>query len=383
MAKKIIQILGHTLNNDTTLDYHVYGNWAARQARSNLIAAAQYKNEVWYAVCNLPEQKKFDKGELTYRLFPAKTLSTLLESYHGITTAPQLFSAIGKEDPNNTILHIQGERGSILQKILHDHHMFKIVVQMHGYGQPEWLDWLERIWITPQELQNFPHIAHIFVPTRTRRDYLLNVLKLDPAKISFQYTGVDFERFRPSNMQDARQKLNLPSNAFIMIYVGAMVKTKGVHLIMKIYRQLKQKYPHLYLILIGANKTDVLYNEAKQTADKMIGVVDNNDVPAYYNASNAYCFFGSGKTRRYAGLGVAPSEALACNVNVISTNLIHFPPELAEKVGYAPKTLDEFASKLEWLIRNPQFRYNARSVVEPLISSKYTTQKMVDVYNKL
>lgn len=382
-AQKIIQILGHTLGNDDNLMYHVYGNWAARQARNNVVAAPKYKNEVWYAVCNLPEEQTFDKDELTYRLFPAKTVHTLLESYHGIITTPSLFTALDKEDPKNTIVHIQGERGSILQETLRDHHQFPIVVQMHGYGQPTWLDWLERIWITPQERKNFPHIRYIFVPTRTRRDYLLNVLRVPEEKISFQYTGVDYERFQPSDKQEARKKLNLPKDAYIMLYVGAMVKTKGVHHMIRAYKKLKKTYPHLYFMVIGANKTDILYQEAKESVDNMIGVIDNKDVPLYYNAADVYCFYGSGKTRRYAGLGVAPSEALACNLNVMSTNLIHFPPEVVEKTGYVPKSYEDFVSKLEWFITHPEFQYNAREIVEPLISSVHTTQRMVTVYDKI
>ncbi len=383
MRKKIIQILGHTLNNDEKLYYHVYGNWAARQAKSNLLAAPQYDNEVWYAVRNLPEEKKLEKDKIIYRLFPAKTLWTLLESYHGISSSPQLFRALEKENDTSTIIHIQGERGSFLQKILAEHNNFKIVVQMHGYGQAEWLDWLERLWITPQENKNFRHIAHIFVPTRTRRDYLLHVLKMDPKVISFQYTGVDFGRFKPQDKTQARKQLNLPENAYVMIYVGAMVKTKGVDKIIAAYKKLKEKYDRLYLVLIGANKTDILYEQAKTAADRMVGVVDNAEVPLYYNAADVYCFYGSPKTRRYAGLGVAPSEAMACNLNVISTNLIHFPPELVDKIGYVPKSFADFQNKIEWFINNPDFRYNPRDIVEPLTSSVYTTKNMISVYDSL
>ena len=383
MRKKIIQILGHTLNNDEKLYYHVYGNWAARQAKSNLLAAPQYDNEVWYAVRNLPEEKKLEKDKIIYRLFPAKTLWTLLESYHGISSSPQLFRALEKENDTSTIIHIQGERGSFLQKILAEHNNFKIVVQMHGYGQAEWLDWLERLWITPQENKNFRHIAHIFVPTRTRRDYLLHVLKMDPKVISFQYTGVDFGRFKPQDKTQARKQLNLPENAYVMIYVGAMVKTKGVDKIIAAYKKLKEKYDRLYLVLIGANKTDILYEQVKTAADRMVGVVDNAEVPLYYNAADVYCFYGSPKTRRYAGLGVAPSEAMACNLNVISTNLIHFPPELVDKIGYVPKSFADFQNKIEWFINNPDFRYNPRDIVEPLTSSVYTTKNMISVYDSL
>ena len=383
MPKKIIQILGHTLNNDEKLYYHVYGNWAARQARNNLITAPEYINEVWYAVCNLPEQKKIEKDKIIYRLFPARTLWTLLESYHGITWSEQLFAALKEEDDKSTIIHVQGERGRVLHKILSNHNNFKIIIQMHGYGQAEWLDWLENIWITPQERKNFRYVSHIFVPTRTRRDYLLNVLKMDPEVVSFQYTGVDFERFKPMDRITARKKLNLPDNAFIMIYVGAMVKTKGVDKIIAAYQNLRQKYPNLYLVLIGANESDVLYQKAKKTADRLIGVVDNSEVPLYYNAADVYCFYGTPKTRRYAGLGVAPSEALACNLNVVSTNLIHFPPELVDKIGYVPKSYEDFVNKIDWLINHPNFRYNARDIVEPLTSSAYTTRNMVNVYKAL
>lgn len=381
---KVIQILGHTLNNDNNLYYHVYGNWAARQARSNLQASKRFNNEVWYAVCNLPQQYELSKNGIRYRLFPAKTLYTLLESYHGIITTPQLMNAIAQEDPKHTILHIQGERGSILQEVLAKFgSRYPTVVQMHGYGQPIWLDWLERIWITPQEKRNFKHIAHIFVPTRTRRDYLLSIVGVPPEKISFQYTGVDFERFKPLPQKEARKKLDLPKDAFIMLYVGAMTPTKGVHRIIEAYTVLKKKYQHLYILFVGANKTDSLYKQAGAVADRLINTLDNKDIPYYYNAANVYCFYGNSKTIRYSGIGVAPCEALACNLNVISSNLIHFPDEIVDRVGYVPHNEADFIAKIEWLIQHPTFRYNARSLTEPITSDIYTTRNMLTVYNRL
>lgn len=381
--KTIIHLLSHTLENDNNLDYHIEGNWASRLAKNTLQYTDIFQHEVWYPVRNLKIPKQITKDHITYKLFPAKTLNVGLESYFGLIYCPLLFQELKKHDPKTTLIHVQGERGSILHGLLLQKPLYSILVQYHGYGQPPWLDWMEKITVTLLERITFPWVKHFFVPIRPRVEYLTKTLHIDPDKISFKNIGVDFSQFRPRDKLNIRKKVGLPLDAFIILYVGSMVKTKGVDVIIKAYEKLRQKHPKLYLLFIGARADNPLYAYAKERADKVIGVVANNDVPFYYNASDVYCLYGTPKTVKYGGVGIASYEALASNLNVISTNLIHFPDPIVSKVGFVPSDYNEFVNKLEFLIRNPTFSFHARSIVEPYISNDAVMKNIIQIYHSI
>lgn len=381
--KKIIHILCHTLANDKMLSYHVLGNWAARQAQKILTYSDKYRCEVWYAVRDIKKSSTFIKSNITYRLFPAKTVNPLLESFYPIISCPSLLAALKKENPEKVGIHIQGERGSLLHTILKKFPQFIITLQYHGYGQPDFLNWLERLFITPQEKENFPHVRHFFVHIRRRIEYLQNLINIPPSAISFQNNGVDFDRFKPGNRLKARARLNIPRDAFVVLYVGAMTKTKGVDKIISAAAILKKKYPNLYLLLVGATKTDPLYSLAAHSADKLVHLIDNAELPDYYHAANVYCFYGNKKTVEYAGVGTAPTEALASNINVVSTNLIHLPDTIVAASGFVPKNFNDFVDRIEFLIQNPQFSFNARDIVYPYTSYQITTRNILRVYDRL
>ncbi len=381
--KKIIHLLCHTLDNDTTLDYHIKGNWSARQARNILSYSNKYQCEVWYAVRNLKKNVTFKDGDITYRLFQAQTVNPLLESFYSVVNCPSLFAALALENPKTTAIHFQGERGSLLHKVLSEFPAYKVTIQYHGYGQPWWLNWAERLLITPIEKRHFPHVYHFFVHIKQRIHYLTEVLKIDTSKISFQNNGIDFDRFKPLDKKSCRRKLNLAERTFIILYVGAMVKTKGVDKIIKAYKILKKKHDNVYLLFVGATKTDPLYYQAKKTADQVIELTDNKNLPLFYNAADVYVFFGNRKTIDYAGVGTAPTEAMACNLNVISTNLIHLPDEIVLRAGFVPKDFDDFVSKIDFLYQHPKFKFTPRNIVEKYTSYEYTTRRIIEIYDRL
>lgn len=383
MKRKLIHILCHSLENDKTLDHHVFGNWAARLAKNIQIYSNKYDQEVWYAIRNLNSLHSYSKSKIVYKLFPAKSFSPILESYFAIIKCPSLFEELNKQDPQNTLIHFQGERGSLLHDTLSKYHQFKVTIQYHGYGQPSWLDWVERLFVTPLEKKNFKNVAHFFVHIKRRIGYLKNIIHINPSKMDYHNVGIDFNLFKPRSKSEARKKLSIAKNKFIIIYVGRMVRTKGVDKIINAYQILKKKYSNLYLLLVGASKSDPLYLMANKVADKTVDVLDYKMLPTYYNASNVYCFFGDEKTTDYAGPTTALMEALASNLNAVSTNLIHFPDKIVNKIGLIPGNFLDFVRKIEYLIKNPKIKYNARNKVARYTDYKYQTTHLLNVYDQL
>ena len=380
---KIIQILCHSLNNDSTRDYHVWGNWSARLARNIVSNTNKYQCEVWYAIKDLDKKIEFKKQDIRFKLYPAKSIHKAVESYFPLVDCPLLFDDLRMENLDSTIIHFQGERGSLLHKVLKDFPNFKITIQYHGYGQPPWLEWFEGLFITPLERKTFKNASHFFVNIKPRLEYLRKKVFIPANKISYQNVGIDFKLFKPRNKMSARRKLGLPLKSFIILHIGNLSAEKGVDKIINAYINLKKKYPQLFLLFIGARPDHPLYKIAKDNADKLIGNILYQDLPLYYNAADVYCYYGNNKNKRYQGLGTAPTEALASNLNVVSTNLIHFPDKIVNKTGFIPKNFQDFMNKIEFLIMRPEFKFNPRKIVAPYTDYKYQTAHLLNVYDKL
>lgn len=380
MNKKIIHILCHSLENNSLRDHHVFGNWAARLAKNISHYSNIYKNEVWYPIHNLDKRISFTKDKITYKLYPAKTAHRALESYFAIIKCDSLFAELKLQNPKTTIIHFQGERGNLLHKVLSQFSQFYITIQYHGYGQPLWLEWLEKILIKPLEKKNFLQVSHFFVHIRKRIEYLKRELHIPKEKISYQNVGIDFDIFKPASKIKARKDLNIPVDRFVLLYVGHMISSKGVDKIIKAYKILKVKYPQLYLLFVGAEKTDPLYEDALKTADRVEENLENSFLPSYYNAADVFCFFGNAKTKEYAGPGTALMEAMASNLNAVSTNIIHFPDRIIKEIGMIPKNFDDLVGCIEYLIQNPKIKFNARKKIEPYTSYKSQTTHLLKIY---
>ncbi len=380
---KIIQILCHTLENDTTKDSYVYNNWSERLAKNIISHTNKYQCEVWLAIKDLDKKIEFIKDNIQFQLYPTKTISKAIESFNPIIKCPLMLDDLKLENPQNTIIHFQGERGSLLHKVLEEFTQFKITIQYHGYGQPSWLDWFEKFFITPLEIKNFKNVSHFFVNIKPRLEYLINKVNIPVGKLSYQNVGIDFNLFKPRNKIWARKKLMLPPKSFIILHIGNMSSEKGVDKIIKAYNILKNKYSSLFLLLVGANPSHPLYKISKKSSDRLVGKISYNDLPFYYNASDVYCYYGNNKNIKYQGIGTAPTEALASNLNVVSTNLIHFPDILVNRVGLIPKDFNDFVAKIEFLIRNPEFKFNTRKMIAPYTEYKYQTNHLLKIYDKI
>lgn len=383
MSKKIIHVLCHTIRNDKDMLYHVSGGFGAKHARGLIPYLPKYTHEAWYAVLGLERSRVIKRDGITYRLYPARSLSKIFESYFGFVNSKDLFKALSKLDTKDTIVHFQGERGSILHDLLRKLPYLKVVLQYHGYGQPQWLEWLETLFITPSENKYFRNIRHFFVPIRCRVSYLKQCLQIQSDKISFENIGIDYKLFKPGNKINARKILNIPGNSYVITYVGPLIKSKGVDKIIAAYRELKKRHSHIFLLLIGGREQDPLYRLAEKMADKVVGLIPNQDMPLYYQASDVLCFYGNQKMRKYAGPGIAPTEALACNINVISTNLHHFPDKINQEIGLTPTDYKDLLRKLELLISKPNFRFRARNKIAPYVAYSQIGKSIGKTYDKV
>ncbi|MEM2175526.1 MAG: glycosyltransferase family 4 protein [Candidatus Micrarchaeia archaeon] len=139
-------------------------------------------------------------------------------------------------------------------------------------------------------------------PSKSVRDELLSIYKVNPAKVKVIYNGVNTDHFRPINRNFSREFLGLPKNKNYVIWVGNNPRLKGLQIATKAVKGLK----NVYLLVVGVSGTNF---------ENVIfwGEVQNRELLLIlYNAANVLVF-----PTLYEGFPLVPLEAMACGLPII------------------------------------------------------------------
>jgi glycosyltransferase involved in cell wall biosynthesis len=175
---------------------------------------------------------------------------------------------------------------------------------------------------------------------------------VDDKKILCITNGINIKKFSPApaNIKSGlRQKLSLPEDVIIFVYTGRIVVSKGILLLLEVWKQLMLQYNNIHLLLVGSGKGsfDDCDREAydyivKQKLEKNIsltGSVDN--VNEYLMASDIFVLPSD-----YEGFSLALLEGLACAL-----------PSIATKVGGATDIIQNYKNGL---LINPKIKKDGK-----------------------
>ncbi|MDI1310851.1 glycosyltransferase family 4 protein [Prosthecobacter sp.] len=161
-------------------------------------------------------------------------------------------------------------------------------------------------------------------------------------------TGVDLSRFRPvdnaEEKADLRQKLNLPKDRLVVLFVGGATARKGVDFLLDAWEEMMAKHSlKATLLFVGgdANRPGVAaadkcaykafadhfsqrLAEVSQTCDVRV-LPHNLTVQEYYRAADVFAF-----PSLQEGLPNAVLEAMASGLPVVSSRFLGFPYEGGE-----------------------------------------------------
>ncbi len=112
--------------------------------------------------------------------------------------------------------------------------------------------------------------------------------------------GIDTSLFNPNNYtskdkKPLRESLGIDENDFVFIFVGRLVKDKGINELIEAFTQLSKDYKNAALLLVGGFETELdplLPETISLIANnrKVISAGWQNDVKPYFSISNALVF---------------------------------------------------------------------------------------------
>lgn len=210
--------------------------------------------------------------------------------------------------------------------------------------------------ILPSFLKRFAHV--IAISENTKHDVLRFFPFLED-HISVVYDGISTSLYKslPRDLvETVRSKLHLPRH--YVLYVSRIEHPAKNHVgLIEAFRSLKQStnLPHK-LVLVGSPsfRSQEVYEAARSLGDQIMftGFVSTQDLPAVYNAADAFVF-----PSLYEGFGLPVLEAMACGVPVAASNVSAVPEVAGEAaILFDPYDIREITQAMGRLLTDNDLR---------------------------
>ena len=193
------------------------------------------------------------------------------------------------------------------------------------------------------------------------RDAMVNIYGADPRRILLAPCGVDLSLFRPLDRDSARSTLGLNGER-VFLYVGRLEPLKGVELLVRLPAYLDTCEKFRFLVVGGGpgdqEEIDRLRSVARtlnvDAVIDFVGMVDQGDLPLYYNAADV-CVVPS----YYESFGLTALESMACGTPVVASRVGGLPNVVQHgRTGYLQswRCPEAFANSLETIVSTPSLR---------------------------
>ncbi len=194
-------------------------------------------------------------------------------------------------------------------------------------------------WKLRRKEQEIELADHIFVASSITRQSLLN-FGVSPEKITVIPYGAPLDYFYPQPKQDTR---------FRALYVGRVEPRKGIHYLLKAWKNLN--LPDAELCLIGINEFPSGWLDQYQDIFRYVPPVPHYSLNQYYSSASVFVF-----PSLVEGFGLVLLEAMACGIPVIATPNTAGPDIIRDGVeGFLVPIRDSEAiqEKLDWCYHHP------------------------------
>lgn len=283
---------------------------------------------------------------------------------------------------NFDIIHLNSTKAGVIGAVANTLNRFftlfrmtnKIIYTAHGWAYLEPLPFYKRwLYLTMEKLAARLR-DHTIVLSEKEKQIALQYGTAKLNATSVISNGIDLNNLQFLSKQEARQKLNLPVDKFIIGAIANLYKTKGLEYLIEAAKQ----FTNVHIAIIGEGA------ERKNLQSKIKNLKLENNVFLIGSVPNAYQYLPA------FDIFVLPSikegfpytllEAMAAGLPIVATD-VGAVPEIIEnqKTGLivAPADARALAEAIAYLIENPeqakQLGTNAKEAVK-----KFSLKMMVN-----
>lgn len=195
--------------------------------------------------------------------------------------------------------------------------------------------------------------------------------------------GIDVAYFTKESV--CRKNLfGIADENIVCLMVGRNVKTKNMELGIKSFRKLYEKFPNLYLFVVGANSRQLRKLAQQLHVDertRFFDAVSQNDLKTFYSASDIFLM-----TSLLETFGSVTAEAMSCCLPVVA---LEAPGTTAQVRDGATGILvhsnsdTDFAAALSELVADPSLRRNMGAKGRECVEKYFSWESVVEQYERL
>lgn len=216
--------------------------------------------------------------------------------------------------------------------------------------------------------------------------WLLNYVKLNPAKVKLIYNGVDTNKFsRLTNIK--RTVTPYAESDFVFGAISRLTPIKDHHNLIQAFAILKNKHNekinNVKLLIVGDGPLKKELQQLVNTlnlADYITFTGERNDIKEILSELNVYVMSSIAE-----GIPLAILEAMSTGLPIVSTNVGGIPELLESKkqgLLVPPQNSEALAQGLLWMIENKTLALAQGQVSRKIVESKFSLTSMVDNYLK-
>lgn len=199
--------------------------------------------------------------------------------------------------------------------------------------------------------------------------------------------AVDTELFRPlPDKSFYRRMYQLPEKSFLLLYVGRLVKLKGLDVLIRAVGSLQDK--EVYLMIVGSGpERKALKSLAKQKGLEsqviFTGPIAHNKLPLVYNSADLFVYPGI----PWAGIeeqgATVISEAAACRLPAVATKVGGVPECHPKSFLIEPGSVSALTRAIQELKHNKQKRQQISQESYKYVLSNNSLERVVRQYEEL
>lgn len=174
--------------------------------------------------------------------------------------------------------------------------------------------------------------------------------------LPFRY-WLNLKMFKPGSRRKARKEVGIDDREFVVFFIGRLIKTKGVNVILKTAEKL-QKLKIKFVIAGSGPLGEEVKKKAAQDNIVYVGPLPQSKVPVYMSAADLVV----APSLVDEGYGRVAMEAIACGTPVLAAKKGGLSEVVEDGVGWLEKpNVQAFSKKIENLYRNKRSLKKAAS----------------------
>ncbi|QCR31472.1 glycosyltransferase family 4 protein [Lysinibacillus sp. SGAir0095] len=226
--------------------------------------------------------------------------------------------------------------------------------------------------------------SHVIAVGPVLAEQIENDFNVPREKILICSMGVNCEVFRPADQQEVRKQLGIDEEGFIYLFVGNVIKQKGVEELLHAFKQVQESTGQkVKLVIIGSRRDQNFIQSLEPLLDSSIKLIDpleQTHLVKWFQASDVFVL-----PSHIEGFGLVALEAIATGTPVIASRVGGLVSLLENGAGHLvePHNSKELAIEMLNALNTPKEQYYQMQAADEILfihDANEITKRVIGLY---